>query len=87
VLNDAGPDDAGISSGVNNAVARIAGLIAIAAIGVTAAGSTDHLSTQGFHRAMLMVAALLAIGGLLGAVGIRNPSPREREAAGTPAAA
>ena len=33
VLSDAEQGDAGIASGVNNAVARVAGLIAIAAIG------------------------------------------------------
>ena len=57
---------------MNNAVARVAGLVAVAAIGIAAASGTQ-LSTQGFHRAMLIVAALLATGGLVGAAGIRNP--------------
>jgi predicted MFS family arabinose efflux permease len=74
VLDDAGPGDAGIASGVNNAVARVAGLVAIAAIGIAAAGGADRLTLHGFHRAMLIVAALLAAGGVVGATGIRNPA-------------
>jgi hypothetical protein len=75
VLADAGPGDAGIASGVNNAVARVAGLVAVAVLGIAAAGGGDHLTSRGFHRTMLVVAALLVAGGAIGAAGIRNPVP------------
>ncbi|HET8528409.1 MAG TPA: DHA2 family efflux MFS transporter permease subunit [Gaiellaceae bacterium] len=73
VLADAGPGDAGIASGVNNAVARVAGLVAIAGIGVLASGGSHKLTEHGFHLAMLCVGALVCAGGAIGAVGIRNP--------------
>jgi hypothetical protein len=58
---------------VNNAVARVAGLMAIAVIGVVAAGGGDHLTVTGFHDSMLLTGAMLLAGGAIGAIGIRNP--------------
>jgi EmrB/QacA subfamily drug resistance transporter len=73
VLADATAGDAGVASGVNNAVARIAGLLAVAVLGIAAAGGGDHLTEHGFHVTMVVVAVLLMCGGLIGAVGLRNP--------------
>ena len=78
VLADAGPGDAGIASGVNNAVARIAGLVAIAGVGIAASGGTHGLTEHGFHVAMLAVGALVAVGGAIGWAGIRNPALSDR---------
>ncbi|CAN5299231.1 MFS transporter [soil metagenome] len=60
---------AGIGSAVNNAVSRVAGLIATAMIGVIVAGTLDVGS---FHRVLVVTAGLLILGGVVSFVGIRN---------------
>lgn len=70
ILGSIVTERAGIGSAVNNAVARVAGLLAIALLGVIAAGSLD---VAGFHRALIVTAALLIAGGVVSLVGIRNP--------------
>jgi len=70
ILGSIKSEHAGIGSAINNAVARVAGLVAIAAIGVVT-GPT--LETAGFHRGAVAMAALLLAGALISAIGIQNP--------------
>ena len=72
VLADAGERDAGIASGVNNAVARVAGLVGIAVVGAAIAGSQNRLDLPGYRLSMAITAGLLAAGGVTGLLGIRN---------------
>jgi len=115
VLADADESNAGIASALNNAIARVAGLIAIAAIGAMVAGqyggrledalgpaaqrpavaaqvqtlrdrpftvdaanpqlraAQSEASVDSFHFGAMIAAVLVALGGILGLVGIRNP--------------
>ena len=72
VLGAVPPDDAGIASAVNNAVARVAGLVVVALAGVIVGGVLDVGS---FHRALVVTAGLLALGGVLSLAGIRRVRP------------
>jgi len=80
VLSSADPRYAGTASGVNNAIARSAGLLAVAVIpavaGLAGTDYTDPMSfAAGFHTAMLISAGLLALGSLLAAVLLHEPRP------------
>lgn len=67
----------GIASAVNNAVARVAGLVSIAALATIAGGELD---LEGFHRAAIVTAVMMIAGGIVSWAGIRNPAPSAGDA-------
>ena len=69
ILGSIDSSHAGSASAVNNAVARIAGLIAIAGLALIAGGSID---LDGLHRSVIGCAVFLALGGLVSFAGIRG---------------
>ena len=78
VLASAPPDQAGIASGINNAVARTASLLAVAAIppiaGIAGANfSSPEVFSPGFRTGTLIVVGMLAVAGVLAAVLIEKP--------------
>jgi len=69
ILGSIPASQAGIGSATNNAVSRVAGLVAIAMIGVITAGTLDVAS---YHRTLIVTAALFFLGGIVSFIGIRN---------------
>ncbi|MCU1556338.1 MAG: family efflux transporter permease subunit [Microbacteriaceae bacterium] len=70
ILGSISQAQSGIGSAINNAVSRVAGLVATAMIGLIIG---SKLEVDGFHRGMLVTAALLILGGIVSAIGIQNP--------------
>ncbi len=80
VLTAGGEDRAGVSSAINNAVARVAGLVMVALIptlaGIsTAAAQSATTFSAGFRKGMWISAGVCAAGGLLAAITIVGRRP------------
>lgn len=69
ILGAIEPERSGIASAINNAIARVAGLVVIAMLAGILGGALD---LEGFHRAAIVTAALMVTGGLISFFGIRN---------------
>ncbi|CAN5213036.1 MFS transporter [soil metagenome] len=82
VLAAVDPAHSGVGSAVNNAVSRVAGLIAIAFMSVIIGGAVDF---EGFRRGVLVAAGLFAVAGVISAVGIRNTAAGKTTGAVAPA--
>jgi MFS family permease len=67
---------AGAASGLNHAVVRAAGLVSVALLGsIAAPGLSDAVSAEGVQRAMVVCAAVVAIGGIAGTAFLRDDEP------------
>jgi EmrB/QacA subfamily drug resistance transporter len=78
ILGAIDPARSGIASAVNNAVARVAGLLVIAMLSTIVGGQLD---LDGFHRAAIVTAVLLAAGGVVSWIWIRKPEQQPGSAA------
>jgi MFS family permease len=77
VLAAAPERHSGVASGVNNAVARTASLVAVAVLPLAAGLSSEayadpHALTSAFHTAMVISAAVAVAGGLIAWLTIRS---------------
>jgi hypothetical protein len=85
-LNSVPEAHAGLASAVNNDVARIGSLVAVALLpalgGIAGLGYLHPQAlAHGFQRAVLIAGSWCVVGGALAAVGIRNPPRPARHTA------
>jgi EmrB/QacA subfamily drug resistance transporter len=91
-LGSAPGEHAGLASAVNNDVARIGGLMAVALLpALSGVSGTAYLHpaqlAHGFRTAAIVAGLWCVAGGVLAAVGIRNPARAAPTGAGTPTGA
>jgi hypothetical protein len=98
VLDSVDERHVGTASGANNAVSRVAGLLAIAVLGVVISAQFDaavggevagpltaaapEASTDAFHLGIAIAGLLMIVGGIVSGFGIVNP---ERKVEAVPA--
>lgn len=78
ILGSVSAERAGIGSAVNNAVARIAGLVTVALAGAMMGGAVGTESTQ---QVAVVTAVLLLLGGVVSLLGIENRTSRANRSA------
>ncbi|WP_323742935.1 MULTISPECIES: MFS transporter [unclassified Rathayibacter] len=81
ILGAVASEHSGVGSAVNNAVSRIAGLVAIAATSLVVG---DRLDAEGFSRAAVATALLLFAGGLVSLLGLPRGTGEATRAASGP---
>ena len=77
ILGSISSEQAGIGSAVNNAISRVAGLIAVVTIAIFIG---TEINLESFHKGILLCSIVLVIGGIISGVGIRNSDVKDSEA-------